>query len=168
MKTLSQTPNTPAIHLFFALEQALDNILNEGASIRYADIKRKASLLRQGMLSLGLKFLIDQKDMCSVLTTVYIPSHIDVTILLQRLRDKSIIIYEGKGRLKDRVFQVGNIGELSNEDIHFFLETLGLILRSFEPVKKNNVFSINKYNPNIIPVDGYIISGSEMTVLEHE
>jgi len=128
----SQTPNTPAVHLFYALEQALDNILNEGISNHYTELKRKANRLRQGMLELGLKFLIDEKNMCSVLTTVYIPSHINMTVFRQKLREKSIIIYEGKGCFKNKVFQVGNIGELSFNDIEFFLDTLENILPIFD------------------------------------
>jgi len=134
LKNLSQTPNTPAVPLFFALDQALDNILLEGLAQRCIDLRYKADILRQGMLNLGLKFLIAQKDMCSVLTTVYIPSHIDIGFFRQKLREKSIIIYEGKGCFKGRVFQVGNIGELSLDDLRFFLDALGEVLRSFDPL----------------------------------
>ena len=139
ISTVSQTPNTPAVHLFYALEQALINILNEGLSNDYAHLKSRAHLLRRGMLKLGLKFLIDQKDMCSVLTTVYIPSHIDIGIFRQKLREKSIIIYEGKGCFKNRVFQVGNIGELSFGEIQYFLDSLREILQSFVMVKQKVV-----------------------------
>ncbi len=146
IKTLSQTPNTPAVHLFFALEQALINILNEGISNRYANIRRKADILRQGMLNLGLKFVIDQTKMCSVLTTVYIPSHINVSIFRQKLRNKSIIIYEGKGCFKNRVFQVGNIGELSFDDIQFFLDTQREVLQSFDHTETKTIISSKKDN----------------------
>ena len=145
IKTYSQTPNTPAVHLFYALEQTLINILNEGVTNRYTDLRHKANLLRQGMLDIGLKFLIDQKDMCSVLTTVQIPLHIDVSILREKLREKSIIIYEGKGCFKNKVFQVGNIGELSLDDIQFFLKSLGEILRNFDQVDIINVISANDH-----------------------
>ncbi len=147
INTVSQTPNTPAVHLFYALEQALINILNEGVSNRYTHLKSKAHLLRKGMLELGLKFLIDQKDMCSVLTTVYIPSHIDVGIFRHKLREKSIIIYEGKGCFKNRVFQVGNIGELSFDDIQFFLDSLREVLQSFDMVETKRIVLINDHNP---------------------
>jgi aspartate aminotransferase-like enzyme len=86
------------------------------------------------MLSLGLKFVINQKDMCSILTTVYTPSHIDVGVLRQKLREKSIIIYEGKGYFKNHVFQVGNIGDLSFTDIQYFLNSLKKVLDSFKPI----------------------------------
>lgn len=135
IKNYSQTPNTPAVHLFYALEQALDNILSTGVSNHHADLKDKANILREGMLNLGLKFLIDEEHMCSVLTTVHIPSHIDVTLFREKLREKSIIIYEGKGCFKNKVFQVGNIGELSFADIQFFLDSLENILQSFEHVE---------------------------------
>jgi len=134
IKTFSQTPNTPAVHLFYALNQALSNILNEGIQNRYANLRDKANKLRQGMLSLGLKFVINQKDMCSILTTVYTPSHIDVGVLRQKLREKSIIIYEGKGCFKNRAFQVGNIGDLSFTDIQYFLDSLKKVLDSFKPI----------------------------------
>jgi 2-aminoethylphosphonate-pyruvate transaminase len=142
LKTKSQTPNTPAVPLFYALEQALINILEEGVANRHATVRRKAEILRQGMLKLGLKFLLDPKDMCSVLTTVFIPTDINLSRFRQRLRKKSIIIYEGKGCFKDKVFQVGNIGELSNKDIRFFLAAQKEVLSSFERRQPAQVISI--------------------------
>ena len=134
ISTVSQTPNTPAIHLFFALEQALINILDEGIANRYASIQNKASLLRRGMLKCGLTFLIKEKEMCSMLTSVNIPAHIDVTQFRNRLREKSIIVYEGKGCFRGKVFQVGNIGDLSHDDIQFFIDSLRDVLASFIPI----------------------------------
>ena len=153
-ETFSQTPNTPAIPLFYALEQALINILNEGVSNRHADIKRKAYILRQGMLDLGLSFLIDQKDMCSVLTTVKIPAHIKGSIFHQKLREKFIIIYEGKGCFKNKVFQIGNIGELTFVEIRFLLACLREILQT-EGDKYSTSLQINeKENLHAISLGG--------------
>jgi len=158
ISTVSQTPNTPAVHLLYALEQALINILNEGVSNHYAHIKKKASRLRKGMLDLDLKFLLDQKDMCSMLTTVYIPSHIDVSIFRQKLREKSIIIYEGKGCFKNRVFQVGNIGELFSEDIQFFLDSLEEILQSFDMVETKRIVAVNDHNPMFSSIENNFVN----------
>jgi 2-aminoethylphosphonate-pyruvate transaminase len=128
LETRSQTPNTPAVPLFFALDQALTNILEEGVSERFATIRARADQLRQGMRKLNLEFLIDESAMCSMLTTVKVPVSVNVGELRDRLRDKAIIIYEGKGCLQDKVFQVGNIGEISAFDIRFFLQTLKDVL----------------------------------------
>ncbi|MDP5359069.1 MAG: aminotransferase class V-fold PLP-dependent enzyme [Paracoccaceae bacterium] len=132
LKAHSQTPNTPAVPLFFALDQALTDILREGVLKRYARIKARANLLRDGMRKLNLTFLIDEADMCSVLTTVQVPASVSVHDLRARLREKSIIIYEGKGCFAGKVFQVGNIGELSDTDIQFFLATLKDVLLTLQ------------------------------------
>ncbi|MCH9030387.1 MAG: aminotransferase class V-fold PLP-dependent enzyme [Bacteroidetes bacterium] len=134
INTVSQTPNTPAVHLFFAFEQALLNILEEGVSNRHNHIKNLANLLREGMEKLDLKFLIDKENMCSVLTTVNIPPQVDLDIFKRKLRDKKIIIYDGKGPFKNKVFQVGNIGAITPADVDFFLDSLKEVLQTFEKV----------------------------------
>lgn len=137
IKTVSQTPNTPAVPLYYALEQALDNILDMGVFNYHAGLKKKAEFLRRGMLALGLTFLLDQEHMSSVLTTVYSPNNITIATLRKELRKKGIIIYEGKGRFKNKVFQVGNIGSLSFENLQFFLDTLENIFLKFKRRKKS-------------------------------
>lgn len=123
-KTINQTPNTPAIHLFYALDQAASNILAMGVEKWRQAIRERALMLRGGMRKLGLKFFIDERSMSSVLTTVIPPNSITVDFLKRKLKEKRIIIYNGKGPLLNKVFQVGNIGELSKNDINYFLHTL--------------------------------------------
>jgi 2-aminoethylphosphonate-pyruvate transaminase len=162
LKTRSQTPNTPSTPLFFALEQSLIDILSEGALKRFASLRNKAKILRQGMLRLGLSFLIDQKNMCSVLTTVHLPSHIDMASFRQKLRAQTIIIYEGKGCFKNRVFQVGNIGELSLGDIQFFLKTLGNVLIDFKEAQPLPVFA-----PKLDPINMSVaISADNVRIID--
>ena len=139
LKNHSQTPNTPAVPLFFALEQALTDILREGVLKRYARIKARADLLRVGMRKLNLDFLIEEPDMCSILTTVQVPPSISVRALRDRLREKSIIIYEGKGCFAGKVFQVGNIGEVSDYDIRDFLASLKDVLLTLQAEAANLV-----------------------------
>jgi 2-aminoethylphosphonate-pyruvate transaminase len=120
----SQTPNTPAVPLFFAFDQALANILSESVPHRHAKIRSTATMLRRGMTKLGLRFLLERNQMCSVLTTVHLPSNIEFESLQRELRMKSIIIYEGKGPFKGKMFQVGSIGELTHRDVQVFLRAL--------------------------------------------
>ena len=142
LKQHSQTPNTPAIPLFFALEQALTNILSEGLANRIARIRCRADQLRLGMRKLNLEFVLDEADMCAILTTVRVPPSILVRDLRDRLRETSIIIYEGKGCFAGKVFQVGNIGELSDHDIRFFLSTLRDVLVKLQAEVDNDVSPI--------------------------
>jgi 2-aminoethylphosphonate-pyruvate transaminase len=145
----TQTPNTPAVPLFFALDQALANILAEGVANRFAAIRWRAHDLRRGMRKLNLEFLIAERDMCSVLTTVRVPNSVDVSDLRRRLRDSAIIIYEGKGCFKDKVFQVGNIGEITDLDIAFFLEKLEMALLACRADGNAIVVPIRKSKPKL-------------------
>lgn len=132
LETRSQTPNTPAVPLFFALEQALNNILSKGVKKHFAVIRARAERLRLGMRQLNLEFLINERDMCSVLTTVKVPLSMNIREIRDRLRDDAIIIYEGKGCFAGKVFQVGNIGEMSDFDIQFFLHSLKRVLLTLQ------------------------------------
>jgi 2-aminoethylphosphonate-pyruvate transaminase len=118
--------------LFFALEQALNNILSKGVKKHFAVIRARAERLRLGMRQLNLEFLINERDMCSVLTTVKVPLSMNIREIRDRLRDDAIIIYEGKGCFAGKVFQVGNIGEMSDFDIQFFLHSLKRVLLTLQ------------------------------------
>ena len=131
IKSDAQTTNTTAIHLFYALEQTLVSMLVTSTEERYAILKNKTKRLREALLTLNLTFLIEEKNMCSVLTAVNLPKHINMGLLRERLRDKSIIVSEGKGCFANKMFKVGNIGELSDTDLAFFISTLGDVLSSF-------------------------------------
>jgi 2-aminoethylphosphonate-pyruvate transaminase len=152
LETRSQTPNTPAVPLFHALDQALTNILRDGVSRRFATILARADQLRRGMRKLNLEFLIDERHMCSVLTTVRVPPLLNVGDIRRRLREKSIIIYEGKGCFQGKVFQVGNIGEMSAFDIRFFLRTLKDVLLTLQVEAEDLVVPILPSQPNLMPV----------------
>ncbi len=136
----AQTPNTPAVQLFFSFEQALNNIHKEGIEKRRQHIKNMTQALRKGLKDMGLSFVIDELDMSSVLTTVNTPDYIDFETLKKKLREKSIIIYNGKGPLHNRVFQVGNIGAIDQESVEFFLSSLKNILSQ---IKENEKIKIS-------------------------
>ncbi len=71
-----------------------------------------------------------------------------------RLRDKSIIIYEGKGSFAGKVFQVGNIGDLSDDDIRSFLSSLKDVLLTLQTEAAELVVPVrpNQTPPAVLPV----------------
>lgn len=145
-KDLSQTPNTPAVQLFFSLNQALENILKEGFTERRMHIKEMTQLLRSGMKTMGLNFLIDEKQMCSVLTTVKLPEFIEFEKLSSQLKARNIIVYNGKGPLKDKVFQVGNIGSIDKDNVLYFLSNLQKVINEFKVSYNLKLNFIEQYN----------------------
>lgn len=158
----AQTPNTPAVQLFFALEQALENIIEEGVKERRKDLNRKAETLRAGMNKMGLKFHMDGDHMSSVLTTVKLPKYIDFTTLKSELKKKNIVVYNGKGSLTNKVFQVGNIGTFSEEDILYFLDSLKMLLKKYKYANAIS-FSTNESTITFTPTiesNNYLVNKS--------
>lgn len=83
----------------------------------------------------------------------------NVAAIRERLRDDAIIIYEGKGCFAGKVFQVGNIGEMSNFDIQFFLRTLKKVLLTLHTEAADHVVplllpkskpTLNLFTPNVV------------------
>lgn len=128
-----QTPNTPAVQLFYALNQAFLNIIAEGIDEKRMRVQEITRYLRNGMNKLGLAFLIDERHMSSILTTVMLPRHVNISSFRKKLLQKDIVIYNGKGPFLNKVFQVGNIGDLGKKSATFFLNELKEVLKSFTP-----------------------------------
>jgi 2-aminoethylphosphonate-pyruvate transaminase len=90
--------------------------------------------------------------MCSILTTVRVPPSVSVSDLRNGLREKSIIIYEGKGCFAGKVFQVGNIGELSDHDIRYFLKSLRDVLLTLQAEAADMVAPMRPKVPDLMIV----------------
>jgi len=125
---LYQTPNTPAVTLYFALEAALDEVLAEGLARRFERIGALARRLRRGMRRLGLRPFIPERLMSPLLTTVELPVGFSADEFHERLKRAGYVVYAGKGILRDRVFQVANIGALTARHVDAFLDALRRIL----------------------------------------
>jgi 2-aminoethylphosphonate-pyruvate transaminase len=127
-KTYQQTPNTPAVQSFFALDQALSNILDSGMKKKYDELRKKARYFRAEMARLGFTFLISEPEMSCVLTTVVLPVGLTMASLNDYLKARGIIIYGGKGPLLDKVFQVSHIGSLTTADLGYFISCVEAVL----------------------------------------
>jgi 2-aminoethylphosphonate-pyruvate transaminase len=134
-----QTPNTPAVPLFFALNQALVNILSVGTVEFRNEIAQRAKQIRSEVKDLGLSLLIEEDQMSSVLTTVKLPRGLSFIQLCAELRHQNIIIYNGKGPFRNKVFQIGNIGELSQTDVDFFLFHLRRVILEFSNERRQKL-----------------------------
>ncbi len=129
-----QTPNTPAVSLFFALEVALDELLSETIEGRMRHFTALASTVRQGFSAIGWKTVIPASMMSRVLTTFYYPDDVDVEHFHQWIRQHDYVIYRGKGPLENRAFQVANIGCLSKGHVERFVDVVLQYDRMFRPV----------------------------------
>lgn len=124
-KANEQTPNTPNVTLFWALDTALDNILSEGLDAQIARYKECAKILRDGMRALGLKMLLEDDQMANTVTSVFLPAGADLEEFLAAMEKKGYTVYAGKGVFYEQnMFQVANMGEIYPEDCVKFLGAL--------------------------------------------
>ncbi len=111
-----QTPYTGPVSLVRALQKALDMMLAEGL----AAIDQRHSLLaqasRESMKALGLQLVAENP--ANGLTSVWAPEGIDTGKLTKKMRDEyGVTIAGGQGHLKGKIFRIGHMGYVSEEDL---------------------------------------------------
>lgn len=124
-----QTPWTPAISIFYALNATLDLMLSEGLNNIFARHARVGQTARNGARSLGLSLFPDEKYASNTVTAVNATDRIDVTRLIQVLREEhEVIIAGGQQKLSGKIFRIGHLGLVYDRDIKSILEALNKAL----------------------------------------
>ena len=110
--------------MLYALDEALDELLEEGVDARVARYGRAAAQLRAGFERLGLKLMLPPELRSNSITTLSLPPGLTYQQLHDRVRKDGFVIYEGQGQLSTQVFRVANMGALSRDDFARFLVSL--------------------------------------------
>jgi 2-aminoethylphosphonate-pyruvate transaminase len=114
-------PFTPAVQVYYALDEALAELLDEGVSNRIQRYHRAAGLIRAGMAAMGLKPVLTPEVQSNSITAYHLPPGLDYPTLHDRLKARGYVIYAGQGQLESRIFRVANMGALSEADLKGFL-----------------------------------------------
>ncbi|MBN2066912.1 MAG: alanine--glyoxylate aminotransferase family protein [Candidatus Diapherotrites archaeon] len=120
----NQTPFTPAIPLFVALNKALDNLLKEGVKNRIQKYKQNAKMLRKGLQKLGMEFCLPEELRSNIVAYVMIPKGVKYKKLHKTLKKNGFVIYPGKGPLTGKAMHIANIGTVNKKTISQFLEVM--------------------------------------------
>jgi len=130
-----QTPWTPPVSIFHALDAALDMMLGEGLDSIFARHTQVGQAARNGVKSLGLSIFPDEKYASNTVTAVNGPDNIDIAKLLQILREEhDVILAGGQQKLSGKIFRIGHLGLVYEEDIKSVLGALDRAL----PVAKRD------------------------------
>ena len=121
-KSLSagQTPWTPAVSLLFGLDYAVQRMLARGdMEAVYAFHQEIAQYTRDGLRAMGIGLVAkDEARASNTVTAAWVPDGVTDEALLAALRDDyDIIAAEGRGLLTGRVFRIGHMGHVSEDDI---------------------------------------------------
>jgi len=124
-----QTPWTPSVSTFFGFTVSLGMMLAEGLPNVFARHARIAHAARTGAKSIGLSPFPDEKYASNTITAIKAPENLNVSKLLQILRDEhSTVLAGGQGNLSGKIFRIGHLGWVTEEEIKEVLETIAKVL----------------------------------------
>jgi 2-aminoethylphosphonate-pyruvate transaminase len=130
----AQTPFTPAVSTYFALDAACAEFLADGHLARWSMYRRRNTLLRDGLAKLGMApFTRTGRESNSVVTAC-VPTGVEFADLYNALKARGYIIYGCKDVLADRFLQVANMGDLPEDEIRNFLDIVAEVLAELRVV----------------------------------
>jgi alanine-glyoxylate transaminase/serine-glyoxylate transaminase/serine-pyruvate transaminase len=108
-------PYTPATNMLYALDTAVDMLLEEGLDNVFARHDRMAEATRRTVRHWGLEVQCqDPRHYSSVLTAVRLPQGHSANALRATILEKfNMSLGNGLGQLNDRVFRIGHLGDIS-------------------------------------------------------
>jgi len=123
---LSQTPFTPSVPLFTALDRAVEELLAETVAGRRRRYLRRRRAIVAGAGRLGQRPLpLPRGAAAASLVTLELPRGIPYDVFAAGLRSRGFVVYACKPPLRERYFQVAVMGEVSAEEISRFVVALG-------------------------------------------
>jgi aspartate aminotransferase-like enzyme len=144
-----ETPFTPAISLFYAYQEALNIILEEGIQNRIERHRKCANAFYSGLEALGFTPFADANSRSNVVIAVnYLPG-IDDKKFRELISSKfKVLLAGGFGELKGKVFRVGCMGEVSSYHVMRTLSAISssMTILGVPPIKDglsvaNNILS---------------------------
>jgi 2-aminoethylphosphonate-pyruvate transaminase len=129
LEELRQTPFTPAVSSFFALETALDELAEQGGVPARRELYRKRSLrIRRVFADLGFESFTNTGRESHTISMLRLPDALSVDDLYDKMKARGFIIYRAKGELGARYVQIANMGELSDATIDAFLGAVAAVV----------------------------------------
>lgn len=144
-----ETPFTPAISLFYAYQEALNIILEEGIQNRIERHRKCANAFYSGLEALGFTPFAEANSRSNVVIAVnYLPG-IDDKRFRELISSKfKVLLAGGFGELKGKVFRVGCMGEVSSYHVMRTLSAISssMLILGVPPIKDglsiaNNILS---------------------------
>ena len=124
-----QTPWTPSISTIFALSVSLKMMLAEGLANIIARHARIAQATREGVKSLGLPLFAEASHASNTVTSVAASNGLDTRKMLKIMREEhQIVLGGGQQKLDGKIFRIGHLGWVSEDDIKAVLTTLKTVL----------------------------------------
>lgn len=123
------TPFTQSVQTFYALNEALDELFDEGGqTIRLKTYQTRMAKVRDALLAQGVKALLPIEECSAVLHAYQLPQNTDYAQLHDALKAAGFIIYAGQGEFAKSLFRISMMGDIGDDDagrlIQAFTEVL--------------------------------------------
>jgi len=132
-----QTPWTPAVSVYFAMDVALKKLEDEGLANIHARHAKLGQFTRDNAKALGLKLLADERVASNTVTAVCVPDGVDGAALNKLMRTEyNTVLAGGQGTLTGKIFRIGHLGYATQADLQACFDALKLALPrvGFTPV----------------------------------
>ena len=121
----AETPFTPALPLFYALDEALKMVMEEGIERRIARHRATAASFYESLSGIGLQPFVKPQVRSNVVVSIRYPEGLDDKSFRESLEhDFGVVVAGGFGELKGKIFRIGNMGEVDRWQV---LTTVGAI-----------------------------------------
>lgn len=122
--------HTAPINMLYAMDEALNIVLEEGLEARFARHRVHHELLREGLKELGILYISQEGHHLPMLNAISIPEGIDdVTVRKALLNEFGIEIGAGLGVFKGKAWRIGLMGHSSSKrNVTLVLAALGEVL----------------------------------------
>jgi 2-aminoethylphosphonate-pyruvate transaminase len=124
---------TPAVQIHYALDTALDELIEETVKGRINRYSQAAAMLRKGFQELGLECIVPEEHQSNTLTALKLPKDVTYKNLHGKLKKKGFVIYAGQKKLSQSIFRIANMGDITTEEFLRLLDTLKNCLSASTP-----------------------------------
>lgn len=132
LETSWQHPTTPPVSIFYALDLALEMMLNEGREAIFERHRRAGEYIRTRAKALGLQLLADHQYVSNTVSSIYFPEGVDGKGLLTTLRkEDNIVLAAGQDQLQGKIFRIGHLGFFKEADLVQVMDALEKRLPEF-------------------------------------
>ncbi len=123
----NQTTTTPVVSVLFALGEQLDRIEVEGLESRWARHEAMARRTWRWVENLGerhgleIRVLAGEDRRSPTVTCVVLPDGLNGVEITRRARERGYTIAPGYGRMKERAFRIGHLGDHTLDELEALL-----------------------------------------------
>jgi len=126
---LGQTPWTPPVSIWFALDVAIERYHADGAANVCARHERYARALRAAMAALDLELFSQPGAHSVTVVAVKVPDHLKSDEIRRALREEAaVVIGGGQQELKGKIIRIGTMGALTQTDILGAIGAIEIVL----------------------------------------